>query len=72
MPKGTQYSSQWFYNGKTFTDKKAYSWTLQPNENNYLSVFNTDNSPLKAGTYELKLWIGTRLVKLGIVMIVAP
>ena len=72
VPGGTQFSSQWFHNGKNLTDKKTYTWNLQPNENNYLSIFNTDGSDLEPGTYELKLWIGTRLVKVAAVILAAP
>jgi hypothetical protein len=71
VPNGTQFSTQWLYNGTTLTDKKNYTWNLKPNENDYVSVFNTDGSPLKAGTYELKLWIGTRLVKIAALIIAA-
>jgi hypothetical protein len=72
VPSGTQYSTQWMFNGKSLTDKKSYNWSLQPNENNFLSIFNTDGTPLEAGTYELKLWMGTRLVKLAAVAVVVP
>ena len=72
VPKGTKFSVQWLYNGKVYADKKEYTWNLAPNENNYQSVHNTDGSALSAGTYEIKVWIGTRLVKLAAVTLSTP
>jgi hypothetical protein len=65
VPKDTAWTSQWFENGDSVTDPKAHTWTFGPNENDWISFGNTDNTPLEAGTYELKLKIGDRLVNIG-------
>ncbi|MBI3362421.1 MAG: serine/threonine protein kinase [Chloroflexi bacterium] len=65
VPQGTDWTSQWFLNGTSQTDPKSHSWTFAPNENEWLSFGNKDGSALEAGTYELKLVIGSRLVNVG-------
>ena len=69
LAKGTNYSTQWFYNGAPFTDKKSFSWNAGPNDPGYNNVFHNDGSALLPGTYELKIWIGTRLIKVAAVMV---
>jgi hypothetical protein len=68
VPKGTQWTTQWFRNNKLESEKQR-AWDAGLNDSYWVSYFNTDGSPLASGTYELKLTIGSRLVNLGVFMI---
>ncbi|MBI5567330.1 MAG: hypothetical protein HY870_20695 [Chloroflexi bacterium] len=65
MASGTEWASQWFYNDEPATDPKLHTWDLGETEQNWISFFNTDDSPLEAGVYELQLTVGDRLVNLS-------
>ncbi len=65
MASGTEWTSQWFYNDEPATDPKPHTWDLGETEQNWISFFNTDDTPLESGVYELQLTIGDKLVNLS-------
>ena len=71
VPKGTEWTSQWFYNDAPSTDPKSHTWELGPNEGNWINFKSTNDSPLDAGVYELQLTIGVKVVNLGTFVIPA-
>jgi hypothetical protein len=71
VPKATQFATEWLFNGRTYVEKKASVWNFLPDEDYYNYVYNKDGSALAAGTYEIKVWLGTRLAKVGAVTIPA-
>lgn len=68
VPKGTQWTTQWFRNNKPESENQR-AWDSGLNDSYWVSFFYTEGSALAAGTYELKLTIGSRLVNLGVFMI---
>ncbi len=71
VPKSTEWTSQWFYNDSPVTDPKSHTWDFGPNEQDWINFKNTDDSPLEAGVYELRLSIGSKVVNLGTFVIPA-
>ena len=71
VPRGTLFATEWLFNGQTYVDKKTSTWEFLPEEDYYNFVFNKDGTPLSAGTYEIKVWVGTRLMKVAAVTIPA-
>jgi len=71
VPKGTQFATEWLFNGQPYVDKKSSTWNFRPDEDYYNFVYNKDGTALSPGTYELKVWLGTRLVKVSTVTIPA-
>jgi len=69
VPKGTKFTTQWFYNGKADTDEASYSWDGPPTDSYWLRYYRTNNTELPAGVYEVKIKIGTRLVKVASVTV---
>lgn len=71
VPKGTSFATEWLFNGQSYVAKKTSTWDFLSDEDYYNFVYNKDGSPLSAGTYEIKVWLGTRLVKVSAVTIPA-
>ena len=71
IPSGTEWISQWFYNDSSTTDPKTHTWDFGPNETDWISFANTDDTPLDAGVYELHLTIGDKLINMGTFIIPA-
>jgi hypothetical protein len=65
VPTGAEWTSQWFYNDAPVTDPKSHTWDFGPNEQDWINFKNTDDSPLDAGIYELRLTINSKQVNLG-------
>lgn len=71
VPSGTQFATAWLFNGQSYVDKKTSTWNFLADEDYYNFVYNKDGTALSPGTYELKVWLGTRLVKVSAVTIPA-
>jgi hypothetical protein len=71
VPSNTEWTSQWFFNDSPATDPKSHTWNFGPNEQDWINFKNTDDSPLDAGVYELKLTIGPKVVNQGTFIIPA-
>jgi hypothetical protein len=69
VAKGTQFGTEWLLNGQPYIDKKTGPWNYTPTEDYFNYVYNKDGTALAAGTYELKVWLGPRLVKIAAVTI---
>jgi hypothetical protein len=65
VPKGTDWQSQWFVNGESAIDPTNHTWNLGSTEQNWISFFNQDKSPLDPGTFEVKLTIDGTVVNIG-------
>lgn len=71
MPKGTQWSSEWYYNGERAFAPNVREWDSKPSEHNWwikcdASCFGrNENDPLPSGAYELKLKIGAEVSSIG-------
>jgi len=71
VPSGTLFATEWLFNGQPYVDKKTSTWNFLPEEDYYNFVYNKDGTALSPGTYEIKVWIGTRLAKVAAVTIPA-
>ncbi|MBI5879113.1 MAG: hypothetical protein HZB53_15810 [Chloroflexi bacterium] len=69
VPKGTKFTTQWFYNGQPDTNEQSFTWDTTPTDSYWVRYFKTDGSELLSGVYEVKIKIGTRLVKVASVTV---
>ena len=65
IPQGTEWTSQWFYNGQPDTQPKSHQWDFGPQEGTWLQLYQDGSGALDPGVYELRLSIGGQLVSLG-------
>jgi hypothetical protein len=68
VPKGTQWTYQWFRDGNVLKTSQTWAWDFQPNDGIHFSLLDSDGA-IDAGTYELKLLVGSRLAGIGTVYV---
>ena len=68
VPKGTQWTYQWFRNGNVLKTSQIWAWDFGPDDGVHFSLLDQDGA-VDPGTYELKLLIGSRLAGIGTVYV---